>query len=674
MNYQVGDTIGKYNILAELGDGAFGKVYLVEWDSRKGKMQGALKILKDPKFKDILEEVSTWARVSHHENILPFIGATVLHREILLISEYVSNGTLQKWIKQHAGKKESIDDAVKLMIGILRGLEHLHDCGIVHRDIKPANILLKGDTPLLADFGLARGLDLAQSSILGGTAAYMSPELFNAFSSGEFEQSVYERTEVDDIWAATVIFYEVLDGKRPFKSLDHIRYSQPKPLSLHIPKELCALVEKALQKNLVQRFKTAKEMRDALEKAWNNLARYYQKQAFDHPSWLEREKQKSEIDRKKQPQIRESKFPLFETLKNSERETQRQIKDSITNNYFHNEREDNKKRDFDKVILSRKTANEFYNRGNYYYSDGEYDEAIEKYNKAIEFNPKLANAYLNRGTAYMINDNYNQAIKDFSKVIELNPQETNAYLKCGIAFRIKGDYDNAIKNYGKVIEINPLEAIAYTNRGIAYKYKSEYEQAITDFNKAIELNPLNTDAYTERGDAYIYKGEYDQAINDFNKAIELNPAIELDSVSAEIYDYRGDAYFNKGDYDLAVKDYYKVIELTPQSEIAYNKCGDAYCKRGIDYLLEGECDLAIKDFYNAIELNSLNAEYYFYRGMAYQYKSNYDKSLKDFSLAIELNPQHRDSYYLRMSAYESLGQTAKANADYLRYEELTEEK
>ena len=206
MLYQVGDTIGKYTILSELGSGTFGVVYLVEWPGPKGQRQGALKILKDPKFKDILEEVSTWARVSHHPNILTFFGATEHNKQILLISEYASDGNLLDWIQTHAGKQESVENAVKLMIEILSGLEHLHDYDIVHRDIKPANILLKDDAPLLADFGLARGLDLVQSSILGGTLVYMSPELVNAFLSQGLGTPRYARTEVDDLWAAAITF------------------------------------------------------------------------------------------------------------------------------------------------------------------------------------------------------------------------------------------------------------------------------------------------------------------------------------------------------------------------------------------------------------------------------------------------------------------------------------
>src|SRR5205809_7373451 len=106
MTYHAGDTIGRYRIVRELGRGQFGIVYLVEWLGSKGKRQGALKILKDPKFKDILEEVSAWARVSYHPNILTFIGATEHDKQILLISECATGGPLEDWIRLHGGRPE----------------------------------------------------------------------------------------------------------------------------------------------------------------------------------------------------------------------------------------------------------------------------------------------------------------------------------------------------------------------------------------------------------------------------------------------------------------------------------------------------------------------------------------------------------------------------------------
>ncbi len=273
MAYQVGDTVGKYTILRELGSGTFGVVYLVEWLGSKGRRQGALKILKDPKFKEILEEVSTWARVSHHPNILTFIGATEYDKQILLISECAAEGSLEEWIKSRAGRREFAAEAVALTLGVLRGLEHLHENGIVHRDVKPANILLAGGAPLLADFGLARGLELVQSSVLGGTLAYMSPKLVDAYLNQGLEARRHERTEADDLWASAVTLHQLLSGDLPFKSLNAIRLSDPAPLPPHVPAEVRGFLGKALLKEESRRFPTAKVMGEALEKAWADFAK-----------------------------------------------------------------------------------------------------------------------------------------------------------------------------------------------------------------------------------------------------------------------------------------------------------------------------------------------------------------------------------------------------------------
>ena len=80
-----------------------------------------------------------------------------------------------------------------------------HSRNIVHRDIKPANILLQGQTPRLADFGLSRFLEEAgHSARVAGSPAYMAPETFDG-----------ERTTQTDLWAVGVVFYQLLGGTLP---------------------------------------------------------------------------------------------------------------------------------------------------------------------------------------------------------------------------------------------------------------------------------------------------------------------------------------------------------------------------------------------------------------------------------------------------------------------------
>lgn len=658
MIYQVGDTIGRYTITGELGSGTFGIVYLVEWLDRKGTRQGALKILKDPKFKEILEEVSTWARVSHHPNILTFIGATEHDKEILLISEYASDGNLEDWIKTHAGKKESLENAVRLMLGVLRGLEHLHDNDIVHRDIKPANILLKGDTPLLADFGLARGLDLVQTYTVTGTLLYMSPELINALFNQELGTPRYERTEADDLWAAAATFYEMFAGDLPFKSINQIRDSSPNPLPSHVPKELRDVVEKALQKDITRRFQTATGMCETLEKAWDDFRQREERQTIEDIAWQAREKQrrKAEEERQRQQAIQD------EDKRRKEVERQREAEDILGLQELKQQEEarikkENEERLARLQIDEAKQKEETKKKPTWIVNFIVYFVALPLM-VSWEVIKKLT--WTRIGALAMLGT--------FLVIISyLLPSLTNSpnsetYFNRGYECSKKKDYDCAVDNYTKAIELNPQYADAYYNRGVTYDDKGNYDQAIRDYNKTIGVNSQYANAYYNRGNAYNDKGSHDRAIKDYDKAIELNPQY------ADAYNNRGLAYYNNRNYEQAIKEYDKVVELNPQF-------AGAYSNRGLAYYKKRNYEQAIRDYDKAIELNPQYASAYNNRGNVYNDRGNYDRASKDYSKAIELNPQYANyNYNNRGVTYEKLGQTAKAKADYQKYKELSEKK
>lgn len=264
--------IGKYEVIGELGKGGQGKVYKVKWHSAKGEFIGALKILFTSEINSLLKEIMTWTRVSRHPNVLKLLDATVDKGNFLIVSELATEGDLTKWIKTKGGKEEFFDEAVEIMLGVLEGLEHLHENDIIHRDIKPANIFLKNKIPLLADFGLARALDLSQSTKLSGTMAYMSPELINVYLSLQVRNKLnYERTKLDDLWAVAVTFRQMLTGEIPFESIDAIRRCQLNPLSINVSEKLENFLKTSLTNNPSERFQTARRMREVLEGIITNL-------------------------------------------------------------------------------------------------------------------------------------------------------------------------------------------------------------------------------------------------------------------------------------------------------------------------------------------------------------------------------------------------------------------
>jgi tetratricopeptide (TPR) repeat protein len=194
-------------------------------------------------------------------------------------------------------------------------------------------------------------------------------------------------------------------------------------------------------------------------------------------------------------------------------------------------------------------------RGNEYTLLGNYRQAIEDYDKAIEIKPGYADAYTNRGAAYNGLGNYRQAIEDYDKAIEIKPGYADAYYNRGLAYNGLGNYRQAIEDYDKAIEIKPGYADAYTNRGAAYNGLGNYRQAIENYGKAIEIKPDFAMAYYNRGNSYTHLGNYKQAIEDFGRAIEIKPGY------ADAYFNRGLVYLNQGDNISGCRDARKACEL-----------------------------------------------------------------------------------------------------------------
>jgi len=100
-------------------------------------------------------------------------------------------------------------------------------------------------------------------------------------------------------------------------------------------------------------------------------------------------------------------------------------------------------------------ARTFYKIGNEHYEKGDFDKAIENYDKAIELNPEYEKAYYNRGLAFACKEDYDKAIVDIKKVIEIKPNFAEAYYILGLAYEYKQLPDKAIEAYNKALKLNP---------------------------------------------------------------------------------------------------------------------------------------------------------------------------------------------------------------------------
>jgi eukaryotic-like serine/threonine-protein kinase len=259
---------GHYDIEREIGQGAFAAVYLAR--DLKHERKVAIKVLHaDPTSETgelrFIREIRLLARLQH-PNILALHDSGHVEALLYYVMPYVSGETLRDRINRERQLAPGV--ACNIARDIADALAYAHGQGIIHRDIKPENILLSAGHPVLADFGIARVIDLAgvrQLTRTGmgspGTPAYMSPE------------QLLGDKELDgrsDTYSLACVLYEMLAGKPPFAGKEGFvkRFTERPPsvssVRRDLPEWIDPLLEKALARNPEDRFPTAGEMATAL--------------------------------------------------------------------------------------------------------------------------------------------------------------------------------------------------------------------------------------------------------------------------------------------------------------------------------------------------------------------------------------------------------------------------
>jgi serine/threonine protein kinase len=264
-------SLGRYDIVDELGRGAMGIVYR----GRDPKIDRivALKCIRPDLFDDqgeashrFQQEMLALGRLIHPNIVTIFdAGEDSASNYTYIVMEYVEGKSLAQSIK--SGEPFTIEQIREIGIQICNALDFAHSKGVIHRDIKPGNILLTPDlkTIKVTDFGIARldGTAMTQTNRLLGTPQYMSPEQCNA-------EPLDGRS---DLFAVGALLYELLTKQKPFPGetvhvvMQNILNRVPSPpssISPQIPRGLSATVMRALEKDRTRRFSTGAEMAEAL--------------------------------------------------------------------------------------------------------------------------------------------------------------------------------------------------------------------------------------------------------------------------------------------------------------------------------------------------------------------------------------------------------------------------
>jgi eukaryotic-like serine/threonine-protein kinase len=276
-------TVGRYEILDELGRGAMGVVYKAR-DPKIDRLV-AIKTIsifahspeEDREFRErLFTEAKAAGRLSHAGIVTVYdVGEDPDTLNPYIVMEYVAGESLEKQVAESA-ERFPLSTTLALVEGVAEALDYAHSQGIVHRDIKPANILMpESGPPKITDFGIAK-LNFGHPAALGeamGTPAYMSPEQLNG-------EPVDGRS---DLFSLGVVLYTLLTGYRPFQGNSALTISfkvvnrNPLPATAfdsEFPPDLDYVISRAMAKDPAQRYPTGREMaadvralREAVERA-----------------------------------------------------------------------------------------------------------------------------------------------------------------------------------------------------------------------------------------------------------------------------------------------------------------------------------------------------------------------------------------------------------------------
>jgi len=268
-----GDGMAGLHRGAEIARGGMGIVY--EAQQSEPRRTVALKMMR-PQWAENEQARERFRREARamasleHPAILPVYDVGESDGLPWFTMKLAAGGSLAARIRDFTGQWRK---TAELMARIARALSFAHERGVLHRDVKPGNVLFDADDHChLADFGLAKHLVIEPEDLsltLGaevlGTPHYLAPEL----ASGESRTA----TTASDIYSLGAVLYELLSGVPPYQGaslpalLRRVADEKPRPLSdFQTPRDLRAICEKAMSREPEQRYATAREMAEDLER------------------------------------------------------------------------------------------------------------------------------------------------------------------------------------------------------------------------------------------------------------------------------------------------------------------------------------------------------------------------------------------------------------------------
>jgi len=265
-----GKVVGEYELLARLGKGGMGSVFKAR-HTKTGQIVAFKTLMpSDAKNVNLVKRFQRESKIAlslRHENIVAGLDAGVVGNLFYLAMEFVDGESLAELLRREG--RLAPEKAVRIMIGLARGLAHAHERGLIHRDVKPENVLLGRDGSVkLCDLGLAREVSDLGFTMLGaalGTPKYMSPEQVAGL------KTIDGRT---DIYSLGATAYHMLAGRAPYGGSSSAlvmaaqlsaKFPPLREVAPEVDERLAGIVERCMRKDPAERYQSMEELIEDLE-------------------------------------------------------------------------------------------------------------------------------------------------------------------------------------------------------------------------------------------------------------------------------------------------------------------------------------------------------------------------------------------------------------------------
>lgn len=269
---------------------------------------------------------------------------------------------------------------------------------------------------------------------------------------------------------------------------------------------------------------------------------------------------------------------------------------------------------------------------------GEFEEAINYFDKALEKEPKNVEIINNKGYALKEAGHYEEALQHFEIALSIDPSYKIAMFNIANIYDKLGGYDKAIEFYNEIIKDEPKHKEALFNKANTLAKAGKYEQAVSMYNKLIKNDPKHKEALNNKGNTLMKLKKYDEAIIQYDQAIAIEPKyIEA------IYN-KGLALAHKNKYEEALKYYDEAINLEPDNEKLWEGRRNALDK------LERYEDI-VKHTNDILNKHPENQTALYNKIITLNKLGKHDEAIQNIDKLLEINPKF---YLARVIRWERL--------------------